>query len=114
MSTTRLTIRYNGYVTHSLTVDEICRLTGAPQPFIHKMIDEEIVRPVEVSDRGPLFAPESLGLIERSLRLHNDLGVNWSGVAIIQNLVVRMKQLEQEVLLAHRRMGDSMDCDFEM
>jgi hypothetical protein len=96
-----------------VTIEEVASYTAAPRSMLERMIDEDIVRPREVREGTPLFAADDVRSIERLLRLHEDLGVNWAGVAIIEDLIERMKQLQHE--LEHRtRPGDDIadaECD---
>lgn len=76
-----------------MTIEEVSRITHVPQTIIERLIEEEIVRPAKIGE-APLFTRDAVQVIERSLRLHDDLGVNWPGVAIIENLLERMESLQ--------------------
>ena len=95
-----------------VSIEEISRITNAPRAIIERLLDEEIVRPSEMRESTPLFSSEQVRIIERSLRLHEDLGVNWPGVAIIEDLLERMEALRQ-MIGRNSRTGEMMEGECE-
>lgn len=110
--TEHLYLQIKTYVDHSSLygLDEIAAILGAPRPFLERVVDEEIIRPAEP---GPRFNADQLREFERMLRLHEDLGVNWAGVAIIHDLLERLTRLEAIATRKSRGEGDARDatCD---
>ena len=101
------------YIDHAglYTIEQIAAIVGAPRTTIERVVEEQIIVPSEQKEMGPLFHADQLREFERMLRLHEDLGVNWAGVAIIHNLLERVERLEK---LAERRAhgdGDPLDAD---
>lgn len=98
METVTLRIKRT-FTDGAFTVEQLCQLTGATPQLIERMVEEEIVHP---TDRGTglLFEKQELGQIERALRLHLDLGVNWSGIAVIEHLIAQVEHLQEEL---HKR-----------
>ena len=90
-----VTLKVHSYVDRSglVTLTEIERITNVPRPILERMLEEEIVAPAKREDE-PMFRPDDVRVIERCLRLHEDLGVNWSGVAIIERLLERLTELQ--------------------
>ena len=93
-----------------LTIDRVCEITGAPMQIVQKIVEEEIVNPI-TNGSGQLFEAEALEAIERCLRLHNDLGVNWSGIAIIEQLLHKLHDLQHQLGLAAYQTGDVKDIE---
>lgn len=78
----------------SLTLLEISEIVNTPLPMLERMVDEEILRP-ELQSSDLRFSADQVREVERSLRLHEDLGVNWAGIAIIHHLLDRVESLQQ-------------------
>lgn len=96
-------VRCDHYASRLLSMHEICELTGATEPMLKRMLDEGILHFVH----DDYFEPEAILEVEKYLRLHNDLGVNWSGIAIIGELIDR---LERRALFED---SSPRDVDFE-
>jgi DNA-binding transcriptional MerR regulator len=44
-----------------------------------------------------LFESETLMLVEKILRLRNDLGINYSGIGVVLDLLDRIEELEARI-----------------
>jgi hypothetical protein len=114
MTMEHLILKTRRYAGNGLvTIEEVASYVAAPKSMLERMIEEEIVRPQELREGTPLFAAEEVSLIERLLHLHEDLGVNWAGVAIIKDLQERVRELQQELERRTHSSGDTTDaqCD---
>jgi hypothetical protein len=90
-------LKVQSYVDRSTLVSltEVLRITGQPRSVIERMLEEDIILPAGAAEE-PMFDPNDVRRIERCLRLHEDLGVNWAGVAIIERLLQQLSDRERQ------------------
>jgi hypothetical protein len=81
-----------------ITLDELVRLSRVHREIIIKMVDWGLVEPVE-NEPEPLFYETAVPRIWRILRLREDLGINWTGIGVVLELLERIEGLERQ--LAH-------------
>jgi hypothetical protein len=73
---------------------------GISREILEVCLRWEVVDPPEPGSEGiPLFSEAALERVRRGIRLHNDLGINWAGVAVVLGLLDRLDALEQEMRL---------------
>lgn len=96
-------------IPERISIDECAELTGASKELIERLLDEEVlpISQAQVNDRA--FDRSQFETLERTLRLHQELGVNIAGIVIIESL---LRQLHEA---ASRRAteGDAIDASFE-
>jgi hypothetical protein len=77
--------------------DEVCLHLGISDDILELCLRWEVIEPPQRDDAGVAFFPEpSVERIRRGVRLHRDLGINWSGVAVVLALLDRIEALERE------------------
>lgn len=70
------------------------------------VIEYGIAEPVAGnSDHDWLFENSQVSVLKKALRLHNDLGVNWQGVAMILELLEQRDELLAENNRLQQRLG---------
>ncbi len=77
-----------------LTLREVAYLTGARERVIERMVSFDLVEP---ADREWQFPPEVVPYIRRLLRLHADLGISWSSMPMVLDLLERIEELERQL-----------------
>ncbi|HTU02515.1 MAG TPA: chaperone modulator CbpM [Candidatus Sulfotelmatobacter sp.] len=85
-----------------LSSDELAAAAGISPAALARFIRLGVVDPPVpmVSERGltlPLFPAAAAARLRRIGRLHRDLGVNFTGAAIIADLLERLERLEAEL-----------------
>lgn len=82
--------------TGLLTLTETARQAMVHPELLERLIDLGLIEPEQ---RRPeiLFAPEIVTDICRAMRLRNELGINWTGVGLVMDLLDRINQLEREL-----------------
>jgi chaperone modulatory protein CbpM len=108
-----LSVRSHFAYVGPLTLDDVAQAVNTPRPVLERLLEEEIVRPQEVRGSERLFAPEQIQTIERSIRLHEELGVNWAGVAIIHDLLGKVELLQHELGRRAWSEGEVQDTECE-
>ena len=78
-----------------LSQDELCaRLSIGPE-LLELCLEWEIIHPPRTTPEGVvLFPGKTLDRLSSGLRLHRDLGIHWSGVGIVLDLLERIEELE--------------------
>ncbi len=86
-------------ITHSLMRrEEICARLGIGDEMLEVCLRWEIVQLPEPDGEGSILFPlDAFDRLQRGLRLHHDLGINWQGVSVALELLERIDELEQQV-----------------
>jgi chaperone modulatory protein CbpM len=120
-SRTPLDVSVGGAADGWLSVAELARAAGISPAMIDRLIRLGVLAPAAVEPRTTgdttrvvavgatghrraVFAAVAVIRLRRMLRLHRDLGVNFTGAAVIVDLVERLDQLEKQ--LARPRSSD--------
>ena len=83
-----------------LTVYELSCVTGLSERIIQRLIRLEVLEPDQESPQ-PCFRTETVTRVLRIRRLHVELGVAWSSIPLVLDLLQRIEELE-------RRHGDAL------
>jgi len=75
------------------TYEELAVAAGIRPTVLARLIRLGVVEPVR--PESPEFTADTLARVRRMLRLHAQLGVNFTGAAIIIDLLERLKRLER-------------------
>ena len=81
-----------------LSPDELARAVGISLATLARLMSLGLVEPTP-APRGasaPTFSAATASRLRRMLRLHRDLGVNFTGAAIIVELVERLERPPRE------------------
>lgn len=76
-----------------LTVDDLAILTGLSQHIVRRLISLEVIEPDRVEPE-PCFRPEVVVRVHKIRRLHVELGVSWSSMPLVLDLLDRINHLE--------------------
>ncbi len=78
--------------------EEICVRLGIGDEMLEVCLRWEIILLPEPDSQGTiLFSLDAFDRLQRGLRLHRDLGINWQGVSVALGLLERIEELEQQV-----------------
>jgi hypothetical protein len=89
-----------------VTYDVIAETLGARRSLIVRLARQGLIETIESEASEPLLPRRAVVQLRRMQRLRRDLGVNFSGAAIILDLVRRIEQLNGELLEMHRRLEE--------
>ncbi len=82
----------------SLRREEVCARLGIGDDMLEVCLRWEIIQLPEPDSQGTILFPlEAFDRLQRGLRLHHDLGINWQGVSVALGLLERIEELEQQV-----------------
>jgi len=79
-----------------ITLDELVQLSRVHREIIIRMVDWGLVEPVG-NDPQPLFYETVVPRIWRIMRLREDLGINWTGIGVVLELLDRIEGLERKI-----------------
>jgi len=79
-----------------LTVEELATLTGLSTGVIRRLISLEVIDP-DMIEPEPRFRPETVVRVRKIRRLHVELGVSWSSMPLVLDLLARINYLESRI-----------------
>ena len=86
-----------------LTCDVVAERIGARRSLVVRLARAGLIETLESESSEPLLPSHVVVQLRRMQRLRRDLGVNFSGAAIILDLVKRIELLNGELLELQRR-----------
>ena len=79
-----------------ISVKTFCERHGVGESFVYSMYEYEVLQLEDEEDEGKLHV-EDLPLLEKMVRLHNELDINPEGIQAIHHLLGQVESLQQEV-----------------
>ena len=76
-----------------LTIRELAFLAGTTPRVIERLVSFEIIGPAR-SEPEPCFATDVLAHVRKAVRMHEQLGVSWSSMGLVLDLLHRIETLE--------------------
>jgi MerR HTH family regulatory protein len=90
-----------------LTCEVVAERIGARRSLVVRLARAGLIETLESESSEPLLPGHVVVQLRRMQRLRRDLGVNFSGAAIILDLVKRVELLNRELIEIRRRsLGD--------
>ncbi len=80
----------------TISVSKFCVNYDIPQQFIDSLSKYDLVEIIEVETTKHIHI-DDINRIERLMRIHFDLDVNFEGLDIINNLIEQINTLQDEV-----------------
>lgn len=80
----------------SVRIDELCERLALPEDEMLEIVAHDIVSPLDPDSERWQFDPASVAVIARAVRLHRDLEIDWSGVALALDLLTEIEQLRRD------------------
>ena len=99
----------NDIKTTHLSFIEICLQTGVAAETVIEIIEQGIVEPVGSTPEEWLFSPYMVTVTKKALRLHQDLEVDWAGIALAIKLLEELDQLREQNRCLQRRLSRFVD-----
>jgi hypothetical protein len=81
-----------------LTCDVVAQTIGARRSLVVRLARHGLIETLEGDSNEPLLPRRAVMQLRRMQRLRRDLGVNFSGAAIILDLVRRIEELNEELM----------------
>jgi len=80
-----------------LTLEGLAARTGLHPTLIERFVEYGLIEPAERTGAQMLFDLDCVVRLRKIERLRHDLGANTAGVAVILDLLDRMRRLQREV-----------------
>ena len=94
---------------NTLTLTEVCRRVSLPEHAVIEIVEVGIVTPVADSARAWRFDDQTLIVLSRAARLHEDLALDWHGVALALELLEEIDTLRRENEQLRQRLNRFLD-----
>ena len=75
---------------------QLCRRCAIEAEWVRRLVDEGILEPVRRTETTLYFPGGSVHRIRTVMRLHDDLGVNLAGAALVLDLLDRIERLKRD------------------
>ena len=82
--------------TEHLTVDGLASSVGIHPAFLEQLIDLGLLEPVAWAGSSPLFDVSVIPRLRVIERLRGDLGINLPGIAVILEMIERLRAVQRE------------------
>ena len=79
-----------------IPISRFCKIYEIEFSFISSLNDYGLIELVYI-DKDEFIELEKIQEIEKIIRLHNDLGVNFEGIDIINNLIHKINALQNKL-----------------
>lgn len=79
-----------------IDLSELSRTVGAPAETIVEIVEQGIVEPKGSEPENWQFDSYMISMTRKALRLHQDLKIEWSGIALAMNLLDELEQLREQ------------------
>ncbi len=80
----------------TISTKQICVHYNIPTSFIDSLVEYELIE-VIIIDSTPHITAEEIERVERLMRMHFDLNVNFEGIDIINNLLNQVDELQEKI-----------------
>lgn len=87
------------------SVREFTRITGMSTEVLVEIVEEGIVEPGGENPENWRFDTQMLCVVKKASRLHDDLDIDWNGIALVLELLDRMQTLHMENESLRQRLG---------
>ena len=82
---------------NTISVEEFYSHYNVPASFIDALCELDLITIVAVENKKHLHI-DQINTIERLMRLHYDLEINFEGLDVINNLINRIDHLQNEII----------------
>jgi chaperone modulatory protein CbpM len=94
----------------SISLRELCQYEGLTEQLIIEVVDHGIAQPVAGSDVVDwVFDATSVHWLQKAVRLHYDLEIDWIAVAMVIDLLQKNEALRRECACFEQRLKRFLD-----
>jgi chaperone modulatory protein CbpM len=91
--------------SQSLSFQELCLVTELPSQTIVQIVEQGIIEPVGDGPEDWVFSTHMITVTKKACRLHNDLEIDWPGIALAISLIEELERLRAENRQLNNRLG---------
>lgn len=92
-------------VTITFTITEFCLHTGVSAEELNEIVGLGVIEPREDETAHWQFDDHALAVVQRALRLRQELELDWPGIAVALTLLEENAHLRQENRLLRQRLS---------
>jgi pyridoxine 5'-phosphate synthase PdxJ len=82
--------------TYLINISKVCKNYEIKEALLIALSDFDLIQIKQLDDQQYIHEND-LAVLEKMVRLHNDLAINLEGLEVINNLLVKISQLNKEV-----------------
>lgn len=92
-------VRGAGFEYPYLRIDELAVRCHTHPALVYRFVRLGLVDPVDIHGEPEqwLFERDAVSVVAKIVRLRNDLGINYSGIGVVIELLERLNQLENRI-----------------
>ena len=94
--------------THLISIQQFCTHYNVPVKFINALQDYELIE-ITITNNEDYLQTNQLNTIEKMMRMHYDLDINFEGIDAIYNLLKQVEQLQEEVRILKNKLSSFED-----
>lgn len=87
-----------------LSLSELCLATNLSSELLIEIIEEGIIEPIGNNPDDWQFSVHTITVVQKATRLHQDLDINWPGIALSISLLEELEQVRCENLMLKQRL----------
>ncbi len=92
-------------VTITFTVTEFCLRTGVTEEDLNEIVGLGVIEPYAEATDSWQFDDHAATVVQRALRLREELALDWPGIAVALTLLEENTHLRQENRLLRQRLA---------
>ncbi|POT57812.1 chaperone modulator CbpM [Citrobacter amalonaticus] len=92
-------------VTVTFTITEFCLHSGVSEDELNEIVGLGVIEPQEDEAAHWQFDDHALTVVQRALRLRQELALDWPGIAVALTLLEENARLRQENRLLRQRLS---------
>jgi len=96
-----------------ILIRTICTHYGLEQDFLDRLNETSLIS-YHIKDQDIYINKDQIGNLEKIIRLHYDLGINFEGIDVIFNLMERITEMEAELKLLKSHFLPLMTIFFDL
>lgn len=90
--------------TEFIRIREFCINYGIEESFVFDLQEYEVIQIILIGDE-PHLSEQELPILEKMIRMHQELEINPQGLQAIYHLLEKVSGLQEEVIALNRRLN---------
>ncbi|MEP3836730.1 MAG: chaperone modulator CbpM [Algibacter sp.] len=90
--------------TQLISIQQFCSHYNVPVRFINALQEYELIE-ITITDNQDYLQTNQLNAIEKMMRMHYDLDINFEGIDAIYNLLKQVEQLQEEIRVLKNKLN---------
>ncbi|XMO87431.1 chaperone modulator CbpM [Algibacter sp. AS12] len=87
-----------------ISIQQFCTHYNVPVKFINALQEYELIE-ITITNNQDYLKTNQLNAIEKMMRMHYDLDINFEGIDVIYNLLKQVELLQEEVRILKNKLS---------